>query len=44
MQRCSTVRNTTIYHFYFELRDAKIVAAREYNDTAHVRATLRADE
>lgn len=31
-----------VYHFYFELADGLITAAREYNDTAHIWATLRA--
>jgi uncharacterized protein len=30
------------YHVFFEIRDGKIVRAREYNDTAHVFSTLRA--
>ena len=31
-----------LYHIYFELSDGKIARAREYSDTAHVFATLRA--
>lgn len=30
-----------LYHFYFELKDGRITAGREYNDTRHVWATLR---
>jgi uncharacterized protein len=30
-----------LYHVFFEIRDGKIVLAREYNDTAHVFSTLR---
>jgi len=31
-----------LYHTFFEIKDGKIVYAREYNDTAHVFSTLRA--
>ena len=33
-----------LYHVYFELADGRITRAREYNDTAHVFATLRAGQ
>jgi uncharacterized protein len=32
------------YHVYFEMEDGKIRRALEYNDTAHVYATLRAGQ
>ncbi len=32
-----------VYHFYFEIEDGLIAIAREYNDTAHIWATLRAE-
>jgi hypothetical protein len=42
----ATMRNgkayNNVYHFYFELVDGRIAVAREYNDTAHIWATLRA--
>jgi ketosteroid isomerase-like protein len=31
-----------VYNFYFELEEGLITVGREYNDTAHVWATLRA--
>jgi ketosteroid isomerase-like protein len=33
-----------LYHIFFEFEGAKIKRGREYNDTAHVFSTLRADE
>ena len=33
-----------LYHLYFEITDGRITRAREYNDTAHVFATLRAGQ
>jgi ketosteroid isomerase-like protein len=33
-----------LYHLYFEIADGSIARAREYNDTAHVFATLRAGQ
>jgi uncharacterized protein len=33
-----------LYHLYFEIADGRIARAREYNDTAHVFATLRAGQ
>jgi hypothetical protein len=31
-----------LYHIFFEIKDGKIAYAREYNDTAHVLSSLRA--
>lgn len=31
-----------LYHTFFEIKDGRIIYAREYNDTAHVFSTLRA--
>jgi ketosteroid isomerase-like protein len=36
-------RYNNVYHFYFEIEDGLIALAREYNDTAHIWATLRAE-
>lgn len=33
-----------VYHFYFEIEGERIACAREYNDTAHIWATLRAED
>lgn len=33
-----------LYHLYFEFQGDRVVRAREYNDTAHVWATLRAGQ
>lgn len=33
-----------LYHLYFEFEGERVIRAREYNDTAHVWATLRAGQ